>query len=511
MMTSSRLADAVRDARERTLELVADLTDEQLMGPRLAIVNPLLWEIGHVAWFQEKWVLRHAGGQDPLRSDADALYDSARVAHDTRWDLPLPSRAETLAYLLAVREGVVDRLSVRELSRELTYFTLLALFHEDMHTEAFTYTRQTLGYPPPKLAPGAWSLEPGGMEAGGNDSSEPGARRQAPGATSGASTGPLPGDVRVPGGTFMLGATRDLPFVFDNEKWAHPVVVAPFAIARAPVTQEEFAAFVEAGGYVRREYWSEEGWQWRQAAGGSGPGGAPAHSAAEHPVYWRQRSPGSWQRREFDRWVPLEPHRPVLHVSWFEADAYCRWAGRRLPTEAEWEMAASAEPSAGGTSITDPGARQPPRPSVGTREPARRRGARAGAGTHAERGSRCRGGGEGRRRFPWGDAAPTPDRANLDWRAMGCVDVGALPAGDSAFGCRQMIGNVWEWTNDDFAPYPGFEIDPYREYSEPWFGTHKVLRGGCWTTRSRLLRNTWRNFYRPDRRDVWAGFRTCAR
>jgi iron(II)-dependent oxidoreductase len=163
----------------------------------------------------------------------------------------------------------------------------------------------------------------------------------------------------------------------------------------------------------------------------------------------------------------------VLHVNWYEADAYCRWAGRRLPTEAEWETAASAEPSAGG-----------------------RRGD-ALAPT--------------KRRFPWGDATPTPDRANLDWRAMGCVDVGAFPAGESAFGCRQMIGNVWEWTSDDFAPYPGFEVDPYQEYSEPWFGTHKVLRGGCWTTRSRLLRNTWRNFYRPDRRDVWAGFRTCAR
>jgi iron(II)-dependent oxidoreductase len=468
--SASRLADAVRDARERTFELVADLTDEQMMGPRLAIVNPLLWEIGHAAWFQEKWVLRHAGGQGPLRSDADALYDSAQVAHDTRWDLPLPSRAETLAYLRAVQEGVLDRLREGEPSPDLVYFTLLAVFHEDMHTEAFTYTRQTLGYPPPRLS---------GMGAASPE-------RETDAA------GPLPGDVRVPGGTFMLGATPDLPFVFDNEKWSHPVAVAPFAIARAPVTQAEFAAFVEAGGYARRDFWSDDGWQCREAAG------------AEHPVYWQQRSRGDWLRREFDRWVPLEPHRPVLHVNWYEADAYCRWAGRRLPTEAEWEMAASAEPSAGGASISDPGARQPPRRRAGTREPARRWEERAG-----EEG--CRGGEEGRRRFPWGDTAPTPERANLDWRGMGCVDVGAFPAGESAFGCRQMIGNVWEWTSDDFAPYPGFEVDPYREYSEPWFGTHKVLRGGCWTTRSRLLRNTWRNFYRPDRRDVWAGFRTCAR
>ena len=145
-----------------------------------------------------------------------------------------------------------------------------------------------------------------------------------------------------------------------------------------------------------------------------------------------------------------------------EADAY-RWARRRLPTEAEW---------------------------------CRRR--RAG-GTLAPRG-----------RFPWGDAAPSPEHAHLDARTLDTADVAAYPAGDSAFGCRQMTGNVWEWTASDFLPYPGFVVDPYKEYSEPWFGNHKVLRGGAWTTRARLLRNTWRNFYRPDRRDVWAGFRTCA-
>ena len=155
-------------------------------------------------------------------------------------------------------------------------------------------------------------------------------------------------------------------------------------------------------------------------------------------------------------------------MSWHEAAAFCAWAGRRLPTEAEWEAAASLEPC--------PGAR-----GVAARK----------------------------RRFPWGDDPPTPDRANLDARAGGCADVGAFAAGDSAFGCRQMIGNVWEWVADDFRPYPGFAPDMYRDYSQPWFGTHKVLRGGGWVTRARLLRNTWRNFYPPDRRDVWAGFRTC--
>ena len=428
MPDPTQLARWVRDARERSLALVADLSPEQLKGPRLAIVNPLHWEIGHVAWFQEFWALRHGRVEKALRADGDALWDSGAIAHETRWDLPLPSIEETKAYMREVRDRLVHRLATAPPSRELHYLALYTVFHEDMHGEAFTYTRQTLAYPPPPTTAG---LAPD------------------------LAAGPLGGDAEVPGGTFKLGSGTDEPFVFDNEKWAHAVDVLPFAIARAPVTQEQFVAFVEDGGYARRELWSESGWRWRTGV------------EAAHPVYWRRDAVG-WHRRDFDRWVRLEAHRPVIHVSWYEAEAYCAWAGRRLPTEAEWEAAASLEPGPGGRGLS-----------------ARKR------------------------RFPWGDDPPTPQRANLDGRAGGGADVGALAGGDSAFGCRQMIGNVWEWVADDFRPYPGFAPDMYRDYSQPWFGTHKVLRGGCWVTRARLLRNTWRNFYTPDRRDVWAGFRTC--
>lgn len=425
------LAAWVHDARQRTVELVSDLSDEQLLGPQLRIVNPLLWEIGHVTWFQEKWALRHAGGKTPIRADGDALYDSAAIPHDSRWSLPLPSRSDTLAYMTAVRDRVLEHIERGNLTEQERYFIKLGVFHEDMHTEAFTYTRQTHGWSAPVFS---------GMEP-----------------ASSYETGPLRGDVEIPGGQFLLGALQEEPFVFDNEKWAHAVKVCPFAIARAPVTQDEFAEFVEGKGYSRREFWSEPGWAWRESAG------------AEHPVYWKREAAGRWLRRNFDRWLPLERHRPALHINWWEAEAYCNWAGRRLPTELEWEVAASAEPPQSGELTAR------------------------------------------KRRFPWGDSAAQSERANLGWRAMGAVDVAALPAGDSAFGCRQMIGNVWEWTATDFGPYPGFEIDPYREYSQPWFATHKVLRGGAWPTQARLLRNTWRNFYTPDRRDVWAGFRTCRR
>lgn len=391
------------------------------MGPYLPTVNPLRWEIGHASYFYSRWVLRQRRGLPPTRADEDVLFDSISIAHTTRWNLPLPSFEETLAYCKTIHDRVADGLSPADF-----YLTRYAIFHEDMHGEAFTYTRQTLGYPQPKLA-----------------------YQSAPEA------GPLPGDAEIPGGTFLLGAAKDAVFVFDNEKWAHPVTVKPFRIAKAAVTQAEFAAFCDDGGYDNPAHWGEDGWAWRVAHGRG------------HPAYWRKVA-GQWQRRQFANWVPLEPHRAVIHVSWYEARAYCRWAGRRLPTEAEWECAASCEPDGKG-----------------------------GLGAH-------------KRLYPWGDEPPRPEHGNLDTRVPGTVDVAAHPAGESAFGVRQMLGNVWEWTDTEFKGYPGFTPDMYTEYSEPWFKGFKVLRGGTYCTRSRLIRNTWRNFYTPHRYDILAGFRTCA-
>jgi iron(II)-dependent oxidoreductase len=417
------LLESLVEARSRTLALVADLDDEQMIGPRLAIVNPLRWEIAHVAWFQEYWLLRHLLGRSPTLSTSDLLYDSAKVAHDTRWDLPLPSKAETIAYTQRILDRVFDEYHPEQVeSKDAAYFLFLALFHEDMHAEAITYTRQTLGYSAPRLT-------------------------QTNNPVQVSTANEKLGDAFLPGGTFQIGSTKDQPFTFDNELCAHEVQVKPFSISRTAVTNAEFAGFVADGGYERRELWCDNGWSWRESTG------------ARHPVYWKSDA-GKWWRRDFDQMVPLEDSLPVAHVNWYEAQAFCRWAQRRLPTEAEWEMA-------------------------------------AGNSSH-------------KRRFPWGDEPPNPQLANLDWHASGFIDVTALPEGDSPSGCRQMIGNVWEWTEDDLLPYPGFVAGPYKEYSEPWFGDHKVLRGGCWTTRSRLIHNAYRNFYKPDRRDVWCGFRTCA-
>jgi gamma-glutamyl hercynylcysteine S-oxide synthase len=427
-MDSEELIPLVEDARERTFELIADLSDEQLMVPEAETLNPFNWEVGHVAHFWERFVLRDLDGEPPFRRNVDALFDSARVSHDTRWKLALPPREAILAYLRDTRDRIIKRMRRRPLDRASWYRNCLSLFHEDMHAEAFTYMRQNVAYPAPKLSvPRIEITEAGALE----------------------------GDAEIPGGSVRLGSPQDSKyFVFDNEQWAHPVALQPYAIAKAPVTQAEFARFVDDGGYKERDLWSEEGWLWRE------------REQAKHPVYWR-RQWGKWQRRHFDEWRDMEPHKPVIHVCWFEAEAFCNWAYRRLPTEAEWEAAAAGAPD--GSTLS-----------------------------------------KAKRRYPWGDEAPDTRRANLDWSRMDTLDVGALPAGDSAFGCRQMLGNVWEWTSDNFGPYPGFEVGPYKEYSQPWFHERKVLRGGAWSTRSRLIHNNWRNFFQPWRRDVPAGFRTCA-
>ncbi len=409
-------ADELIDARERTLALVADLRDEELLVPLLPTINPLLWELGHVAFFAEHWTLRTMLGRASLLPGSDRLYDSAKIAHDTRWELPLPSRAETLAYLDRQLEATLDAPYVDERS---AYFQALVLFHEDMHGEATVYTRQTLAYAAPQLS----TLAPPsiGVE--------------------------IEGDASIPAGRYRIGARRDDGFVFDNEKWEHEVDLEGFRIARRCVTCAEFRTFVEDGGYRRESLWSEDGWRWRVEA------------RAEHPSLWHRTKEG-WERRHFHGRIPLRDRDPVVHVNAYEAEAFARWAGRRLPSEAEWEVAAA---------------------------------------------------GPGRRRYPWGESPANPDRGNLDGWYGDVVSVDAFADAASPWGCVQMIGNVWEWTASPFLPYPGFAADPYAEYSQPWFGVQRSLRGGAWSTRARMLSTRWRNFYLPHRRDIITGFRTCAR
>jgi iron(II)-dependent oxidoreductase len=430
---TATLTAMMQDARARTLELVSDLTADQLMGPKLDTVNPLRWEIGHVAYFYEFFVLRAHFGKDSVLGElADKLYDSISISHADRWDLPLLSMDDTLGYMAEVKDAVIEGLEADDLDDEARFMAQFGVFHEDMHTEAFLWGRQTLGYPTPVLK---------------------GARDRAHIATAGAH----PSYVEIPGGQFEIGAPKGVPFSFDNERGAHLVDIQPFSIAKAPVTNAEFAAFVADGGYANDALWSEDGIAWRDQRG------------LMHPGYWIKDGADSWAVRRFDQSLPLADHEPVIHVSWYEANAYAAWAGGRLPCEAEWEVAALGAPAADGSLALS------------------------------------------KRRYPWGEAVNEGAHANLDGYVLGPVDVAAYPDGDSAFGCRQMLGNVWEWCSDTFGPYPGFKPDAYEDYSQFLFGTTKVLRGGAWTTRSRMMHGTYRNYFEPERWDVFSGFRLCNR
>ncbi len=432
-VSAEDIAGWVHDATETLLASVDDFTDDdpRWVGPYLPTVNPPIWELTHVGWFAEAFVLRRLHGRDSLLENVDARFDSADVPHRTRWELPYPSPQETKDYVRRVGADMISVLQDNEGLDSTDHYVAYSISHHDAHCEALTYTRQTLewGDAPEATKPAVVVV-----------TSEP--------APHNAVTGDRP----VGGGRLLQGASRSQPLVMDNEKWAHAVHVEPFSMAVAPVTVAEYATFVDAGGYRTDALWSAEGLAWRNETG------------ADAPVYWRRGS-DDWERRINATWSPVAhtADHPMLHVSWHEANAWCRWAGRRLPTESEWEMAATTGPT---------GDRQP--------------------------------------WFPWGDRDPLPHEAALDGNTGGTVPVGAFAAGDGPWGHRQLIGNVWEWTSTTFGPYPHFEPDAYDQNSAPWFGTRKVLRGGSWNTRNRYVRSTFRNFFTPDRRDVFAGFRTCA-
>jgi iron(II)-dependent oxidoreductase len=430
-ISTAHLIKNMKDARNRTLELIQDLDEEQIIGPKLPYLNPIRWEIGHIAYFYEYFILRKLYGFESILGEkADQIYDSICIEHEVRWDLPLLNRSDTLSYMQAVFDQLCERLNKELATEQESFVYQFGIFHEDMHTEAFFSTRQALSYPMPILAISAKSQD-------------------APTSNSQL------GWAKIPGGSFYLGAPKTAPFLFDNEKWVHKVAIKPFQISKAPVTNGEFQAFVDDGGYKKESVWDHEGWKWRQK------------ETAEHPVYWLLDGPKSWMEKRFDQILPLRPNKPIIHVNWFEANAYCNWAGLRLPKEVEWEVAA-----------------------LGTLDP---------GGKLAST----------KRSYPWGENPPDASYANIDGRARGPIDVAELAESDSAFGCRQMIGNVWEWTADTFNAYPGFSADAYEAYSTELFGKTKVLRGGAWTTRGRMINGTYRNYYESHRRDIFSGFRPC--
>jgi len=397
-LAGAALAAALAESRRRTLSLVADLSDAQWQVPCCPGLNPIAWELAHLAWFGEFWILRgpHRLTPDGLVQAAqaariagpDALFDSARLAHAQRWQRPLPGRADVLAMLERQLDACLRALpggdgaegaDGGEGADAALYFHRLSLFHEDMHGEALTWLRAALGYP-------------------------------APAALAPPPAQPAAGRLRFEGGTVRLGRRPgQAGFAFDNELPGAQLQLAPFDIDAGLLTAGQFLEFVLAGGYREPACWPGAARAWLAA------------SQAAHPARWRRTPAGGWEQRWFERWLPLDPGAPLLHVNAFEAEAYCRWAGRRLPRAAEWELAAS---TAGG------------------------------------------------RGFCWGHSA-------------------------------------WEWCAEAFEPYAGFVPGPYKDYSQPWFGSHRELRGGSCAAHARLHDTAYRNFFMPQRNDIFAGLRTA--
>ncbi len=425
-----RIADGLDRARRRSIALTLDaLDDQQLTAQHSPIMSPLVWDLAHVGNQEELWLVRDAGGMEPVRRDIDDLYDAFRHPRRDRPALPLLDPTQSQAYIGTVRDKVLDLLDRvpfegRRLTADGFVFGMIVQ-HEQQHDETMMATHQ---------------LRQGEPVLVGRPLPE--AERVDP-AT-------IPAEVLVPAGSFTMGTSVE-PWALDNERPAHQVYLPAYHIDTFPVSNVDYRAFVEDGGYGQPRWWTAEGWRHRVEAG------------LVAPLFW-ERDGGRWWRVRFGAVEPLPDDEPVQHVCWYEADAYARWAGKRLPTEGEWEKAARHDPASGRS-----------------------------------------------RRFPWGDDEPTPIRANLGGDHLRPAPVGSFPGGASAYGVHQLLGDVWEWTASDFRGYPGFEPFPYREYSEVFFGPdYKMLRGGSWATDPAACRGTFRNWDYPSRRQIFTGFR-CAR
>jgi iron(II)-dependent oxidoreductase len=423
------IARLLTEARDRTSLLISGLSDEDLHRQHDPLMSPIIWDVGHIAHFEELWLTQNLDG--PIEfSEMPGMYNPFEHPRATRASLALPTLAQMMTRLKEIRARVLDRLDQLEWDDdnpllEGGYVYNMVLQHEYQHNETILQTLQ-LKKGEPYRAPRAitFPLPRRPLDAGGM--------------------------VGFDGGRVTIG-TRDRSAAYDNERPMHEVDLRPFLIDRNPVTNGRYLDFIADKGYQREELWTDAGRRWL------------AESGAGAPKYWIRDGDG-WINRMMDVVRPVDPTRPVCHVCYHEAEAFTKWDGNRLPTEFEWEAAASWDPS--------------------TRTA---------------------------RRFPWGDSNADSRSANVDQLSFDTAPIGTYDTCVSPIGCYGMIGDVWEWTSSDFNGYPGFRSFPYKEYSEEFFGSeYKVLRGGSWATRPGAIRTTFRNWDYPIRRQIFSGFR-CAR
>lgn len=441
------IADLYQSVRARTLEIVAPLEVEDYVIQTAEFMSPPRWHIGHTSWFFETVLQKFQPGYKAYSEDFLFYFNSyyegfgARIERQKRGTRSRPTVAETKKYRAYIDEQMmrfIEEVSTRDDAETILSIVRLGLEHEMQHQELLVYDIKHLLCDqfdaPMKRAP--------------------------------RSVETVSGMIEIEGGLFELGYGRTgtdagepqagmpaLPlFAWDNEKPAHKVFLEDFSIDRAPVSNGDYLEFMNASGYKDFRWWHSAGWE---------------KVNTEHwqaPLYWEQHD-GEWMIRDFGglHSVAEKLNEPVSHISFLEASAYAKWAGKRLPTEAEWEKAAMFSPSL-----------------------------------------------NSKQEFPWGDTEPDESKGNLFENGLwGVAPIGAFPAGQSAYGCLQMIGDVWEWTTSDYVPYPGFKSE-FDEYNDKWFVSQKVLRGGSFATPRIHIRSTYRNFFYPHERWMIAGFR-CAK
>jgi iron(II)-dependent oxidoreductase len=418
---AAEVVEALDETRERTLALIESVSDGDLEKVHSTLMSPLVWDLGHIAAFEDLWLVHRFGGKPLLHDDLADVYDAFETPRAGRGELPFLRPSGARQYLAQTRERTLETIAERGVSDVHE----MVIRHEQQHNETMLQTIQLARLEHYELG----TTVPTRARNGGPHTRSTGLEL-----------------VAIPAGRCTIGAGAD-GFAYDNERPRHQTDVRAYLIGRTPITNASYLTFVEGGGYERREWWSDEGWSWKEEYDITRPAGWTADLESE----WR-----------LDSYQPLDPHRPAVHVSWFEADAFARAHGARLPTEIEWERAATWDQETATA-----------------------------------------------RAFPWGgEPATRALRANVDQVAPGPQPVGGHPDSASPSGVEDLIGDVWEWTSSDFTGYAGFAAYPYREYSEVFFGSaYKVLRGGSWATRARTITPTFRNWDYPLRRQIFAGFR----
>ena len=421
------LIEQFRETRARTLELVKTLEKDDFVIQTAFFMSPPKWHIGHVSWIYEAIISKLDKDYEFYSKEFSEYLNSYYQQFGTPQDKGLrgissrPTVDQIFQYFNTINQRVEKFIESKSLSENEIKLITIGFHHECQHQELLVYDLQHL------LA----------------EQYRPTRKNEIPKQESVEKK-----SVHIKGGLYTMGYNGK-DYCYDIELPEHKVYLNDYKIDAYPITNQQFMEFIKDGGYENYKYWLSDGWEKVKA------------NKWKAPMYW-EKIDGEWNVRDFLGIRKINPNQPVCHVSFYEADAYCKWAGKRLPTEAEWEKAAC---------------------------------------WNEEK--------QQKTKFPWGNELPTEDKCNLlESYFWGCSEIGSFPNGASHLGCQHMIGDVWEWTASEFTGYPGFKTG-FDEYNDKWFTNQKVLRGGSFGTPKMSIRSSYRNFFRLDERWLFSGFR-CA-